>query len=445
MSVDDYDGSLPTKLNVRVADLPQETFSLEVVGQPGARLDIDGSAPRPLTVGKSSSCDLVLADPSISRRHCSFELVGARLLVSDLGSSNGTSVQGIAVRQAFLRGGEAVTIGSTTLEVKRHAQGKPPAVPDASGFGRLLGESRVMRRLYPLCRKLANSRVPVLIEGETGTGKEVLAEALHEQGPFASEPFVVFDCTAVPATLVESELFGHERGSFTGATASRKGFFEQAHGGTLFIDEIGDMELALQSKLLRAIERGEIRRVGGDRWINVDVRIISATRRNLDHEVAAGRFRDDLFHRLAVTRVELPPLRTRAEDIPVLARMFHAQAGGEGSLPAELIARWRDEPWPGNVRELRNAVSRFVAVGNEDFSAPPSSSAPARAISHDDLVAQVIAKNLPIHLARATIVEAFERRYLEAVLAAHGGSIAQAAQASGVARRHFQRLRAKAR
>ena len=435
MSTDDYDGSLPTKLNVRVADLPEGTFSLSVAGQPTARLEIDGSAPRPLTVGKSSSCDLVLADPAISRRHCAFELVGARLRVSDLGSSNGTSVEGVAIREAFLRGGERLTIGSTTLEVTRHAQGKPPAVPDASGFGRLLGESRVMRRLYPLCRKLAQSRVPVLIEGETGTGKEVLAEALHEQGPFANEAFVVFDCTAVPATLVESELFGHERGSFTGATASRKGFFEQAHGGTLFIDEIGDLELALQSKLLRAIERGEIRRVGGDKWITVDVRIISATRRNLDNEVAAGRFRDDLFHRLAVTRVELPPLRTRGEDIPVLARMFHTQAVGEGSLPLELLARWRDEPWPGNVRELRNAVTRFVAVGAEDFGSPPSSpaSVPPRSISHDDLVAQVIAKNLPIHLARATIVEAFERRYLEAVLAAHGGSMAQAAEASGVA------------
>src|SRR5207302_7312009 len=168
------------------------------------------------------------------------------------------------------------------------------------------------------CVKLAKANVPLVIEGETGTGKELLAEALHEEGSRAAMPFVVFDCTAAPPTLVESELFGHERGAFTGAVSQRRGVFEQAHGGTLLIDEIGDLDLPLQSKLLRAIERGQIRRVGGDKWLEVDVRVLAATRRDLDKAVAAGRFRDDLFHRLAVARIELPPLRRRSGDIALI-------------------------------------------------------------------------------------------------------------------------------
>ncbi|APR76235.1 Response regulator of zinc sigma-54-dependent two-component system [Minicystis rosea] len=441
-----FDASVTTVLRDRVGDPPRGTFTIALAQDPARRLVIDGSAPRRLLIGKSSSCDLILDDPTASRRHCAIEIIGARLRVTDLGSSNGTTVEGIAIREAFLRGGETLTVGSTKLSVTHSPAGENPAVPYATRFGRLLGESRVMRRLYPHCARLAASRVPVLIEGETGTGKEVLAEALHEEGPLASAPFVVFDCTAVPASLLESELFGHERGSFTGATAARKGVFEQAEGGTLFIDEIGDLDLPLQSKLLRAIERGEVRRVGGDGWKRVDVRIMSATRRDLDREVQAGRFRDDLFHRLAVARIELPPLRARAEDIPLLAAHFHRQAGGDGAIPSEILARWRDEAWPGNVRELRNAVSRLVALG-EDTMPPRSSPSPTGPSSSagPDFIASVVAQKLPIARARAVVVEAFERQYLEAILAEHGGVVTRAAEASGIARRHFQRLRARTR
>jgi DNA-binding NtrC family response regulator len=435
-----YDTSALTELSTRVADMPDGTFTIASAAHPHLRLEIDGSAPRPLLVGKSSACDLVIDDPTVSRRHCALEVVGARLRVTDLGSSNGTTVQGVAIREAFLRGGEALEIGATALVVTRNQAGRNPVVPHATGFGRLLGESRVMRRLYPLCAKLAASRVPLLVEGETGTGKEVLAEAIHEQGPLASAPFIVFDCTAVPATLVESELFGHERGSFTGATGSRKGVFEQADGGTLFVDEIGDLEPALQPKLLRAIERGEIRRVGGDRWTSVNVRVISATRRDLDREIQAGRFRDDLFHRLAVARIELPPLRARVDDIPLLAEHFRRKEGGVDPIPPEVLARWKDESWPGNVRELRNAVARLVALGVDARAAGTTADSAPR-----DVIADVIARNLPLSQARAAVVEEFERRYLEAVLASHGGIVTRAAEASGIARRHFQRLRAKGR
>ncbi len=443
-----FDATALTLVRARAAELPHGTFVVARADDPAARLEIDGAAPRPLLVGKSTTCDLVLDEPTVSRRHLALEIVGTRLRVTDLGSSNGSSVGGVAFREVFLAGGEKLVVGGVSLDVQRNARGANPEVPSAKSFGRLLGESRAMRRLYPLCDKLARSKVPVLIEGETGTGKEVLAEALHDVSPLANAPFIVFDCTAVPATLAESELFGHERGAFTGATALRRGVFEQADHGTLFIDEIGDLDPALQPKLLRAIERGEIRRVGGDRWLSVDVRLLSATRRDLDREVQEGRFRDDLFHRLAVTRVELPPLRSRREDIPLLALHF-AKQNGESSLPPELIARWDSEPWPGNVRELRNAVARYIAIGADarltDPAKTASPGAPRPSTQGGDFIDRVVAEKLPLAAARAAVVEEFESRYLEAVLAAHGGVVTRAAAASGIARRHFQRLRAKGR
>ncbi|WP_437681459.1 sigma 54-interacting transcriptional regulator [Sorangium sp. So ce131] len=453
-----------TSVRGLVADMPDGTFVITIADGPaaGQRLELDGSSPSRVLVGKSSACDVKLDDPEVSRRHCALEIAGARLRVTDLGSTNGTFVDHVAIRDAWLAGGETLRVGATRLRVERHAGGRNPPVPPGSSFGRMLGASRAMRRLYPLCQKLAAARVPVLIEGETGTGKEVLAEALHEQGPLAARPFVVFDCTAVPPSLVESELFGHERGAFTGATAARRGVFEQADGGTLFIDEIGDLDLALQPKLLRAIERGEIRRVGGDRWIRVDARILSATRRDLDHEVQAGRFRDDLFHRLAVARIELPPLRARAGDVALLAQHFWTLAGAEGAPPPALVARWSDDAWPGNLRELRNAVLRAVALG--DAALPPEEAheeaAPASAAgggagadarregggsAGGDFMAETLRARLPLAAARSRVVEEFERRYVEQVLAAHDGVVSRAAAASGIARRHFQRIKARSR
>jgi DNA-binding NtrC family response regulator len=308
----------------------------------------------------------------------------------------------------------------------------------ATSFGPMLGASAEMRRIYPLCERIAAASVPVVIEGETGTGKEVLAEALHQRGPRAG-PFVVFDCTAVAATLVESELFGHERGAFTGAVAAHKGLFEQATGGTLLVDEIGDLDLALQPKLLRAIERSEIRRVGGDRRIQVDVRVLAATRRNLEELVKEGRFRDDLFHRMAVARIALPPLRERKGDVQLLAQHFLRELGADpDSLDAELLARWEAYLWPGNVRELRNAVARHNALG--ELGAREGG--PGEALSLDT-VERVLALNLPIHQARERVLEDFERRYLEHALSRHRGVVTHAAKAAGIARRHFQRLRAR--
>jgi DNA-binding NtrC family response regulator len=309
-----------------------------------------------------------------------------------------------------------------------------------------------MRRLYRLCQRLANADVPVIIEGETGTGKELLAEALHEMGPRKNAPFVVFDCTAVPVNLVEAELFGHERGAFTGAVTSRKGVLEQAHKGTLLIDEIGDLDLTLQPKLLRAIERSEFRPIGSERVVKVDVRIIAATRRDLDREVQANRFRDDLFHRLAVARIELPPLSRRRGDIPLLVRQFCEQLGGDPNLLSrELLLRWEDHPWPGNVRELRNTVARHLALGELASLplAPQPSEGSAEHVARPELagadLARVIEAALewPLGEARQRVVEEFEKRYIERMLARHGGNVTRAAEGAGVARRYFQVLKAR--
>ena len=429
---------------------PSTRFVLTVIEGPdaGAVLDLGEAADGGLRtlVGSGPACALRLRDPLVSRRHVALETVGKKLRLTDLDSTNGTFVDGVQVMDALLRDGELVRLGATALRVEARGALSPSPEPSRDAFGRYLGASPEMRRLYPLCDRLAASDVPVVIEGETGTGKEVMAEALHEMGPRAAGPYVVLDCTSVAPSLVEAELFGHEKGAFTGATAARKGVFELAEGGTLLIDEIGDLDTALQPKLLRAVERGEIRRVGGARAVKVNVRVIAATRRDLDREVQAGRFRDDLYHRLAVARLELPPLRARAGDVAFLARYFWRQLGGrDEALTGEILARWSAQPWPGNIRELRNTIARHVALGSlaEDpaFRGPsmPAPATPARA----DLLEEVLAQNLPLPRARERVLAEFERRYVARVLEQHGGDTARAAAASGIARRYFNLIRAR--
>jgi DNA-binding NtrC family response regulator len=418
---------------------PTSSYEIVVHEGPseGAGVVVDDARPGRVLVGSGALCGLRVEDAQVSRRHLALELGTSWLRLEDLGSTNGTLVNGVRVREAFLTGGELVRIGATLLRVDRRATAATAALPAAGAFGRVCGASREMRRLYPLFERLAQTLVPVIIEGETGTGKEVLAESLHERGPRADKPFIVFDCTAVPASLLESELFGHERGAFTGAQSQRKGVFEEAEGGTLFIDEIGDLEIELQPKLLRAIERAEVRRVGGNRWIKCDVRILAATRRDLDAEVEAGRFRDDLFHRLAVARVELPPLRSRRGDIGILVRELTRQVGAPAdAIPASVIARWERHPWPGNVRELRNAVVKFLALGETLLPTE---------VDSEQTLEDVLAAKLPFAAARQRALAVFQRRYIEGVLAEHEGNVSRAAAASGMARRYFQILRARAR
>ena len=450
MTFDDED--LQTKTVASTPDggaAEDGTFVAVVTEGPdkGKRLAFDAATPSRVLLGTSPACGLQLTDREVSRRHAALEVVHGGIRLTDLESTNGTYVDRVRVYDALLQGGEIVRVGATTLAIDLEAARARTAVPIADHFGRVIGRSLEMRRLYPLCDRLAKTTVPLIIEGETGTGKELLAESIHEQGPRAQGPFIVFDCTTAPPALVESELFGHERGAFTGAIGTRRGVFEQAHGGTFLIDEIGDLELTLQAKLLRALERSEIRRVGGDRWIRVDVRVIAATRRDLDREVAAGRFRDDLFHRLAVARIELPPLRRRHGDIPLIAAACWQQLGGDPSeIPRDVLAKWEADAWPGNIRELRNAVARRLALGELATDALSVGADPAPLSSGADAaIERVLVAQLPFVEARSRLVAEFERRYVARVLELHGGDVARAAAASGIGRRYFQVLRAKTR
>jgi DNA-binding NtrC family response regulator len=424
-------------------------FFLQVTDGPdkGLEFTLDDSVPTRTLLGTSPACTLRLSDPSVSRRQAALQVVGGALRVTDLASTNGTFVNGVHIAEAHLYGGEVLRVGETQIRLHLRPEGGPRSLSTESRFGGLLGASLAMRKLYPILRRIADSDVPVIIEGETGTGKEVLAEALHEEGPRAEGPFVVFDCTATPENLLESALFGHERGAFTGAVATRVGVFEQADGGTLLIDEIGDLPLAMQPKLLRAIQRKEVQRVGGSRWIKTNVRIVAATRRDLDREVAAGRFRDDLFFRLNVARIELPPLRDRKGDVTHLASHFWDHLGGMNRpMPANMLARFEDYAWPGNVRELYNMVARFLALG--DFaslgSEAEASCLTSSETAREDSIERIIALQLPLPEARQRLVTEFEQRYLAHMLTLHGGNATKAAAASGIARRHFYTLRARA-
>ncbi|MBI5533345.1 MAG: sigma 54-dependent Fis family transcriptional regulator [Deltaproteobacteria bacterium] len=433
------------------------SFVLVVMDGPdkGAKHVVDGTSPSRVLIGKSPSCEIRLSDPAVSRRHASLYIARGRLRMTDLESTNGTFVNGISVVDGYLDGGEFLRLGSTTFHVQLEEVARPAKLSPRTAFGRLVGSSEAMRRLYPLCEKLADSDVPLVIEGETGTGKEVLAESIHAMSTRADGPFVVFDCVATPPNLLESILFGHEKGAFTGATSSRAGVFERAHKGTLLIDEIGDLDLSLQPKLLRAIQNREVQRVGRAEFTKVDVRVIAATRRDLDREVQAGRFRDDLFFRLNVARIELPPLRDRTGDITVLAKHFWDTLGGAGKpMPPDLLQRFEDYPWPGNIRELHNAVARHLALGEfADFRIESRSSAsgseapppPLHGMSSPvpDFLDQVLAKSLVLADARELVLDEFERRYVEHALRVHGGNVTRAAASAGVARRYFHVLRTK--
>jgi DNA-binding NtrC family response regulator len=434
-------------------ELTVTSFALEVIEGPdrGKRFAIDGASPTRLSLGTSSACELRVSDTAVSRRHAALSAEADGLRITDLESTNGTFIGVVRLYDATLAGGELVRVGGTTLRVERRADVRALEPAPRGAFGKLVGASDEMRRMYPLLDRLARSDVPVIVEGETGTGKEVLAEALHDQGVRREGPFIVFDCTAVPASLLESALFGHEKGAFTGAVSQRAGVFEQAHGGTLLIDEIGDLDIALQPKLLRAIQRSEVQRVGSNKWIRVDVRVIAATRRDLDREVAAGRFRDDLFYRLNVGRVELPPLRRRKSDIPVLVRHFwRAMGGDESALSPDLLVRFQDYAWPGNVRELYNAVARQLALGDLANHAPPTSASQLPAIDDEstgegDPIGEVLALDLGLIESRDRVVRAFEKRYLSHLLDRHGGNVTRAAESAGIARRYFHELLRRAR
>ncbi len=304
----------------------------------------------------------------------------------------------------------------------------PPQVPEPlAQFGDVIGRSPEMQRLFSLLARLAPTDSTILLTGESGTGKEVIAEAIHRRSLRANGPFIVFDCSAVAPGLIESELFGHEAGAFTNAIRTRSGLFADASGGTLLLDEIGELPLELQPKLLRALAKGEVRRVGASTATQVDVRVIAATHRNLERAIKAGRFRADLYFRLAVIMLQIPPLRLRPEDIAPLARHFITCMASEESarvlLTPYIVAALTSYHWPGNVRELRNVIERLLALG--DLGAAES---------------DMPAEPEKYHIFKRYAIDRFERAFVRASLDACDGVVSRAAARAGISRQMFHRL-----
>ena len=387
-----------------------------------------------MTVGADPRADLVIADDSLSKFHCEVRIVDGVSYVRDLGSRNGTFVDRVPVLDAPLRDGAVLTLGRTRLRFDLGARQVEIPLAQRDAFGRLRGGSVPMRAAYALLEAAAASTSTVLLQGESGTGKDLAAESLHLESARRDGPFVVVDCGAIPANLLEPELFGHEAGAFTGATAQRIGAFEAAAGGTILLDEIGELALELQPKLLRVIERREIQRVGGVARIPIDVRVVAATNRDLKAEVNARRFRSDLYFRLAVLVVTLPPLRQRTTDIPMLVEAILDGLGDRDSPMArslaggELLPELLRHSWPGNVRELRNYVEACVVRQERAIDAVAPSSEPTIDIAQ------------PLRAVRDRWLRHVERRYLEAMLLAHGNNVSAAARAAGVDRVHLHRL-----
>ena len=312
-------------------------------------------------IGAGPQNDLILQDAAASRSHCEIQLRAEGFLLKDLDSTNGTMLHGARVCEVFLTPGTEFQVGTTRLVFCPLQETVTQPLSARESYGRLNGRSVAMRRVFHLAETYAPTDAAILIQGETGTGKEVLAEAIHEHSKRRSKPFVVIDCGSLAKGVVESELFGHVKGAFTGATVDRIGAFEQAHGGTVFLDEIGELDEELQPKLLRALEKKDVRRLGSNTVRRVDVRIITATNKNLDVEVNAGRFREDLYYRISMLRIELPPLRRRKEDLPLLTRCFLKDLAGDDQPDSvadfdQTMELFRQYEWPGNVRELRNVV-----------------------------------------------------------------------------------------
>ena len=332
-----------------------------------------------IALGAMEDNDLVIEDDTVSRYHCRIYQDENSYLVQDLDSTNGTFVNRVRIKEAYLKPGCTVTIGKTDVKFQSLDERVEILPSNREAFGDIVGKSVRMREIFGILEKIAPTGVTVVIEGETGTGKEVVARTTHLTSTRSKGPFVVFDCGAVPENLIESELFGHEKGSFTGAIMSRQGLFEMAQGGTIFLDELGELNLDLQPKLLRALEQREIRRVGSNKSVKIDVRVIAATNRNLEDEVKSGRFREDLFYRLSVVRVMLPSLRERREDIPLLVKHFlrSASFNREGGTRVRIKGISRDAldclmnyHWPGNVRELVNVIERACSFADTEYIQP---------------------------------------------------------------------------
>jgi DNA-binding NtrC family response regulator len=406
-------------------------------GMAGARTVVfDGDLCR---IGTHSTNDVILLDPAVSRFHCRLVREEGAWRVHDWGSLNGTRLEGLRIRDADLPSEATLGLGDSALRVRAVAPAEQALVPMIPAFGQLAGTSVPMRKLFGLLQKVAHSDINVLIQGESGTGKELVANEIVQRGARADKPFIVVDCGAISPNLVESELFGHVRGSFTGADRDRIGAFEAADGGTVLLDEVGELPVELQPKLLRAIEARELRRVGETRPRKINVRVLSATNRQLEREVNRGRFREDLYFRLAVMTVPVPPLRERLDDLVILIRVFLQALGAteaERLFTPQVLAELERHDWPGNVRELRNYVERSVVLEKASPTLRTTSFAPGSGLPIIDITT-------PFRLAKDAAVDAFERAYLTALLEAAGNNMSKAARMAGMDRMYLHRLAQK--
>jgi DNA-binding NtrC family response regulator len=428
-----------------------------------------------IRVGARQGNEVQLSDSGVSGLHFEITLDDRGYRLKDLDSTNGTFVSGLRVNDIYIKPETVIQVGATQMRFQPLSESVEVELANEASFGGMVGESVKMRELFARLEKIAPSDATVLITGETGVGKELVAEAMHELSPRKDGNFVVLDCGSIPQNLIESELFGHERGSFTGATSAHAGVFERAHKGVVFLDEIGELPLEMQPKLLRVLERKEVRRIGGSKTINVDIRVVAATNRDLGVEVNRGRFREDLFYRLAVARVHVPPLRDRREDIPSLIKHFLEIIPGATAtaLSEETISLMQRHDWPGNVRELRNVIERAVLLsespltktalrgvggrssgtsdatsksqlGTSEFVAKPEASADvgnaSAAANSENRMEIVVDTSTPFKLLKQELISEFERRYITQLLDEHDHNISSAARAAGIDRMSIHKM-----
>lgn len=436
-----YPGGMNQTLRHEVTTVPVRGVFAEVLE--GADRGARGRGDE-LSVGTADSSGLRLSDPAVSRFHLELRPDARGIALIDHGSTNGTWIGAVRVERAVVPSVTIVRVGGSALQVGE----TPPLEVEVHGsdrLGELVGRTAAMRRLMARVDRAAQSDVSVLITGESGTGKELVARALHQLGPRARGPLVTVDCGSLPATLVASELFGHEKGAFTGADRQHIGAFEAAAGGTVFLDEIGELQPAVQATLLGVLERRRLRRLGSLQELGVDVRVVAATHRDLRSEVNGGGFRLDLFYRLAVVNVAIPPLRERAEDIPLLVEHFLRDAGWTQPVsslisPPVMEGLCRHH-FSGNVRELRNLVEAAVAMGEP----PPLEGGAAGRSGGAPHEAQAFSVDLdgPYKETRAALLDEFEARYVAALMERTGGNVSAAARTARMTRSHLNDLLAK--
>lgn len=438
------EGTRTLYLSTEIEHLHVPKFEVEVLKGPDKGLTVLWEEVV-FRAGAARDNDLVLSDPTVSRHHFRIDVAAQGYRVRDLESKNGVLLEGILVKDAWLPGACKMVLGDTTLRFRPVRETMDLELSKAERLGGLVGTSPQMRRLFALIQRVAGSEATVLIEAESGTGKELVARAVHDLSKRAAGPFEVIDCSAIPESILESELFGHAKGAFTGAVAARKGLVESAAGGTVFLDEIGELPLAVQGKILRLIERHEIRPVGVDSFHSVDVRIVAATNRVLREEVAAGRFREDLFYRLNVVRLRVPPLRERKEDIPLLSEHFLAEFSARDkrrySIPHSLLSRLLDYEFPGNVRELRNLLEQGCLLPDAvemELQVPKVPSLSEQVDSPLPGIEELL--RLPYKDAKERLTALFEEHYWTQMLDQCGGNLSEAARRGGIHRKSLEYL-----